>query len=359
MASTLLIGSYGTGNSGDEAILAGMKRLLSETMHHGETLVVFSQDPEETCFLHGMTARRKNPADLLLAKKVIIGGGQLIQDLGDNALKYSLIGLLAKVLGKHVSYHAIGVSLIASPAKRFLVRLGLSLADEISVRDPVSKNHLNNLGVRKEVHIVEDPSIYMEPASLEEANQILRAESGRAQGSEFTIGLTTQHIFDRESDRLLSHFLLTFLRRLLAKHSQVRIVFVPFNSNKDIAVDQDIIFGKWLERRLDSTEFSVIEGKHRPQAIKAIFKLFDLVISVRLHPLLFAWQLGIPAIGVCIDEKIEAFCKYRRLPIVRLDEFDRLWGLVEREIQKRRHPVLDESLARRHDMHRWGFSTND
>jgi L-malate glycosyltransferase len=341
----LLVGSYGTGNLGDEAILAGMKRLLTGTMCHGERLVVFSRDPEETRSLHGVTARRKNPADLVLSKKVIIGGGQLIQDLGNNALKFSLLGLLAKVLGKHVSYCAVGVSSIASPITRLIARLSLNLADDVSVRDPASRNRLQDLGVHKKVDVVEDPSIYMEPASPNEASCILRREIGRIRGNtDFTIGLTMQHTFSRELDRLLRDFLFTFSSRVLAKHPEVRIVFVPFNSNKDIAMDQDILYGKWLKRKLDSPRFSVIEGKYRPQSIKALFKLLDLVISTRLHPLLFAYQLNVPAIGVCADKKVEGFCRYRRLPFVRSDEFDKLWELTENEIQEQGAHVLDRSL---------------
>ncbi|MEM2145495.1 MAG: hypothetical protein QW279_09040, partial [Candidatus Jordarchaeaceae archaeon] len=60
----LIIGAYGTGNAGDEALLSGLLRLIKRRAlydyEENEEYVIFSRDPDETTRFHRITARRKN-----------------------------------------------------------------------------------------------------------------------------------------------------------------------------------------------------------------------------------------------------------------------------------------------------------
>lgn len=332
---TLIAGSYGTGNLGDESILAGIvKILINDKNYSKKMLIVFSRDPEETFSFHGITAKRKNLVDLLSSQQVIIGGGELMQDLDHMALKYSTLGIIAKILRKHVSFYAIGISSIKSCIGKTLARLSLNIADEVSVRDPSSKHRLELLGIRRKVEIVDDPSVYVDPVSTEKATNLLKNEGIKVEEQKVLISLTTQHTFHIKFDEQLHNFLLDFLRHILAKYFCVDFIFIPFNDSKDCPLDRDVIYGKWLEKKLNTNRFKILHGKYKPEEIKGILSLFDLIISTRLHPLIFSSQANVPRIGVAVFEKIEGLGEREGFPTVKVNELKKLYNITEKIIER-------------------------
>jgi polysaccharide pyruvyl transferase CsaB len=325
----LIAGAYGTGNLGDEAILVGLLKLLVNNRNYDKNhMIVFSRDPDETRSLHNITARRKNLLDLLVANDIIIGGGELFQDVGYMAVKYSILGLTSKIIGKRVAFYAVGVSSNRSRMARFLMQISLSLADEICVRDFASKKRLRSLGIRKPIMIVADPASYVEPVSSEEACRLLKAEAIEVDKKNILVGIVSQYIRDPKLNEQTQRFFLSFLKNILKKHD-LQVIFIPFSSNKDVSLDRDVIYGKWLEKNLKNSRFKVIHNIYTPQQVMGIFKLLDLVVSTRFHPLLFASKAKVPAIGVSIFEKLDSFCKKHNLPIVKINGPERASQLVD------------------------------
>ena len=98
----LIAGAYGVGNLGDEAILAGTLNLMKVNLDLSENeIIVFSRNPKETRKTHNIESRRRNLIDLLRSDEVLIGGGELFQSLGNMAVKYSVLGLMCKMLRKN------------------------------------------------------------------------------------------------------------------------------------------------------------------------------------------------------------------------------------------------------------------
>jgi polysaccharide pyruvyl transferase WcaK-like protein len=329
----LVAGAYGTGNLGDEAILVGILQILGKNRKYDRNqILVFSRDPQETKSLHGISAKRRNLVDLLTANDVIIGGGELFQDNGYMAVKYSILGLASKILKKHVKFYAVGVSHVRSLVAKFLIRTSLTVADEISVRDLESKKRLRQLGIQKSIDIVDDPANYVTPVTRKEASRLLSAEGVKVHDPCILIGVVSQYIRNSELNEPTQKFLLSFLEQILNKHSEVQFIFIPFNAHKDDSFDSDIINGEWLEKNLKTSKFKVLRNKYTPQQIMGMFQLLDVVVSTRLHPLIFASKTNIPGIGVDIFEKVDAFCSSHGCSVVKLHELDRLCHLVENQI---------------------------
>ena len=79
----LIIGAYGVGNLGDEAILAGTLNSLKANQDPTKNeITVLSRNPTETIRIHKIFARRRNLIDLFKSNEIIIGGGELFQSLG-------------------------------------------------------------------------------------------------------------------------------------------------------------------------------------------------------------------------------------------------------------------------------------
>src|SRR5438552_1597935 len=100
----LLVGAYGNGNIGDEAILAGLLQEIGDRRN----ALVFATVPTETEKLHGVRARRRALFPLLRSKRIWVGGGELFQP--GMAWKYATLILIARLAGRPVEVRAVGVN---------------------------------------------------------------------------------------------------------------------------------------------------------------------------------------------------------------------------------------------------------
>lgn len=331
----LLVGAYGTGNLGDEALLTGLLEILtSNKKYDGSSIVVFSRDPSETMFFHGVLARRKNLFDIFTADEVIFGGGELFQDRGSMAIKYSIVGIIAKILRKRVIFYGVGLSSIKSRVGKLLTRLSFSIADDVSVRDLSSKNRFKDLGIHRKVSVVDDLSFYVQPISREQVLSLLEKEGIKVARTNVVIGITFQYIPKahaqyKKLNEQIGEFFLSFVRHVLRKYKSAYVVFIPFSYHKDRMLDNDIIYGKRLEKRLGTDRFKVLHKLYRPEDVMGMFRIFDIVVSTRLHPLIFAFRNNVPGIGVDIFGKVVSFCSEHDLPLVKIDEPKHLYHLTD------------------------------
>jgi len=314
----LIVGAAGTGNLGDEAILAGILKKVVAGGFCRDRIVVFSKNPEETALLHNINAKRKNLLDLLLSDVVLIGGGELFQDIKHMALKYSLLGLAAKILGKQVVFYAVGVSSMKSRIGRLFAKTSLALADDICVRDIASRDRLRRLGIHRRIRVVEDSALSLEPSLL-----LTRTVDIPRKDGEILLGIVPQCVRDRKLNEKIHSSFLNYTQSILSRHNNVIIVSIPFWFSRDAPC------GEWLERRLNNKRFKVLRERYTYQESMYLLGQLDILVSTRLHPLILAFKVGIPEIGIGISEKVESFCKQRGIPFVNIEEVNRLLQLTE------------------------------
>jgi len=333
----LIVGAYGTGNLGDDAIMVG---LLKDLQNRGcintcDDVIVFSRDPKETSLIHNVNAKRRNLFDLLISTEVIIGGGELFQDLGKMALKYSILGLVSRILGKHVVFYAIGVSTIRNSFGRAITRLSMNASNGIFVRDHMSKIRLEKLGVHKPIYLIRDPSLNSDPIPLEAASRLLELEGIKISNYKIIVGVTTQYIRDRRLNDQVQKLFLCSLRSILQDYSSLCVIFFPFTRSKDNPKNIDAIYGTKLRKQLNIDRFKMLQHNYMPQEIMGIFGLVDVVISTRLHPLIFALKMNVPGIGVVVFEKVSSFCREHGFPVVKAEEAEKLRNLTEKLIKQK------------------------
>jgi len=332
----LIAGAYGVGNLGDEAILAGTLNLMraNSDLRKNE-VIVFSRNPSETEKIHRIETRRRNPVDLLRSDEVIIGGGELFQSFGNMAIKYSLLGLICKTLRKNLIFHAIGASSDLGRVEKMFTRLSLNVADQITVRDKASKRRLLDLGVNKTINILDDPAIYVKPITQFMASFLLEKEGIQTNKNSIRIAIVSQLFQNRKLNDEFYRFLLEFLKDFLSKNSDINVIFVPFNKHFDKPLDSDIIYGKWLEKQLKTKKFKAIEGNYSPSQMMGIIGLMDIVLSTRLHPLIFATKMKVSAIGIGVFDKTIAFCKHHKIPLVKASELKKIPVLINNLIKNK------------------------
>jgi polysaccharide pyruvyl transferase WcaK-like protein len=317
-----VVGAFGTGNIGDDAILLGtINNLMRERGVTKENIIVFTRNPEETSSLYDLRSKRKNVMDVLKSKELVIAGGQLLQDENNMAIKYALLGIISKMLGKKVYYNSIGVSVITNSLGKFLTKNALNFADEVSVRDEDSRKRLENIGVKRNIEVRDDPAFYLEPKDPKS----MLVEIKNREGLDFSntdaiIGFTTRVVHEEETHLKMLEFLTTLLQHVVDNYQNMSILFIPFCDHTDSKTDKDIIYGKIIQSKLGFRRFYLLQEKYRPEEVMGIIGNMDLMISSRLHPIIFATKVGTPCMGINVYEKIISFCGKNSLPL--LDLYD-------------------------------------
>lgn len=314
----IILGAYGVGNVGDEAILSG----LLKTLNYGE-IIVLSSNPEQIIALHRVPSEKKSVRRFLWCDDVIIGGGELFQD--GMAWKYSLATILAKLLAKKVRVVGVGVD-VTNPVEKLLTALSLRFADEISVRDKRSHEVLVSMGLNpNKITFVSDLVFQLKPEPTQEVNFFL------AKNNLFPVKFIAIVLSPKDSgtDKRVLTFFKNFIETLKQTKSNLKIVLMPFSRHPDSAKDDDMIIIQELKRSLRSGSVITFNGKLDPPSLLYLISKADLVISARLHPLIFSDIAKIKAIAIPFFPKIRSFAEKHRYPIVEIEDLEKLYALVD------------------------------
>jgi polysaccharide pyruvyl transferase CsaB len=313
-----IIGWFGAGNVGDEAILLSMLTDIGETLPDTE-FTVLSFNAENTAALLTDNCQVKQIVyfgsklcvfnsdfvgvwrSLRSADLVIIGGGGLFQDIYNwyPIPFFTLMTLLAKLLGKPIMFYALGIGPLRTWFGRKLCRLAAGMADLISVRDEESKKLLLDLGIDQDIYITADPVFALSPAPAERAKEILAREGVPSDGR-LKVGIAIHELlpWDKVKKQELAHAL-----DELAERRDASLVFIPFGQYTDswfgseLVPPVDLRFSLKMARML-THESTVLTGRYTPREVMAIVGQMDLMISMRLHGLIMATAMGVPAIGL-------------------------------------------------------------
>jgi polysaccharide pyruvyl transferase CsaB len=313
-----VIGWFGAGNVGDEAILLSMITDIGETLPDAE-FTVLSFNAENTAALlagnhqvkqivyFGSKLRVFNSdfagawRSLRSADLVIIGGGGLFQDVYNwyPIPFFTLMTLLAKFLRKQTVFYALGIGPLRTWLGRRLCRLAANMADLISVRDEESEKLLLDLGIDQDIYITADPAFSLSPAPAERAKEILACE-GMPLDDRLRVGIVIHELLPwgkgkkQELARALDK---------LAERRDASLVFIPFGqypdswSKPELVPPVDLRFSRKMARML-THESTVLADRYTPREVMAVVGQMDLVISMRLHGLIMATAMGVPTIGL-------------------------------------------------------------
>ncbi len=289
MKKVLLCGYYGFGNQGDEALLSSMVKILSDYDLELE-VEALSYNVKYTEKIQGVNGFSRKSILKLIHKifcvdYIIFGGGSLLQDTtsSKSLLYYMGIMFISKIFGKKVAIIANGFGAIRSKLNRFLVKIVLSMVDLISVRDSKSLETMREIGIKRKVHLTADITFLMEDMSIPKFNR------------KKAIGISLRKW--QFSDDFLFQ-ISSFADEMYRRGYEIR--FYPMKQLDDVKVCKEVT-------RLMKNPAIVFDDIESPTQM--IFSMRDCFafVSVRLHGLIFATNLGIPSIAIDYDPKIGGF----------------------------------------------------
>lgn len=316
-------GWFGSGNLGDDAILIGLRRVLERTFPDAE-VVAFSTDPPYTrrvCGVgsvalmsaHGLLRRSDASFSTYLqafrdADACVVSGGTPIYDYGHLSRGFHFG--LPRITRTPLVCFGVGVKSIKSVAGASSVRALLGGAMLVSTRDAPSRDELVRLGIPG-VSVTGDSGLFLEPADREDALRTL-TESG-VDTSRPMIAICPRFLSSRHRrhfhDPLSPEEILRIRRGIagVADHLSrlgFEVVFIPFHRGP---VDDDIAEIRAIMSLMRVAPPKIVEGDLLPGEAMSVLGCMELVFGLRLHSLIFAASLGVPAVGVDYDSKIRGF----------------------------------------------------
>ena len=291
----VICGSYGMENAGDEAVLAAITAELRRTERE-IPITVMTRRPVAAARQYGV--KGVHPLRVLRwmwamrrAKLFLSGGGTLLQDVTSRrSLSFYLLTIrLAKKLGCAVQLYGCGVGPLLREGSRTRTAEVLdACADVITLRDADSAALLTQLGVTKpQILVAADPVISLPSAQGEReraAGLVLRDWPGfRERMPAFAAG--ARYLWERY------------------RREPVLFCFAPEDRTPARAL------------------CGMIEAMGVPVSVSVDNRRIgrmSLVLSMRLHGLVFALRDGAQAAGVSYDPKVDAFCRDAGFPCLAL-----------------------------------------
>ncbi len=303
----IVCGNYGASNLGDDAILAGLIKLVASSWPHNE-IAVMSRTPRKTAADFGVKGLVFFPAgfrsffkfwflpagwitlkSVRRADLVVLGGGGLFSDEKKRAVWIWFIQFLYFwILRKPVVCLAQSVGPLNSSWAQKLTRFVFSRSKLVTVRDRQSKTLLEKLGI-KNIRVLADPAFaigYNSDSSVSRQKQIVLTLRDWVRGDQPKINL--------ELARLIDDIWIKF---------HLRTIFIPFQNE----IEDDKNRYKELASLLTNPEAMQLKiVQDFSQAIEVIGRS-EMIIGMRLHSIIFSVLAGTPFVALSYSKKVRDF----------------------------------------------------
>jgi len=313
-----IVGNYGNDNNGDESILVGiLSQLKSEFSVKNEDITVFSNNAKQTAERYGVHSYplyykqgnlyktfyktyRTNKNYVSQFDLLIIGGGGILMDFyRREAHLYGTYALMAKNANVPYIVYGCGAGPLDTSTGRFMIRLMCKHAENISVRDPESKQLLEDIGVKKEVKVIGDPAFSLHKPKKVQAKKPV------------SIGVSAVPVYnanywpsgDEEKYEAYVKSMAENLDHTIDKQN-VTITFFATKYPQDVYVTKDI---KQYMRNKDKV--NIINDNLHPDRLLEITSSFDIVVGTRLHSLILATDSQTPIIALSYHQKVSNYMK--------------------------------------------------
>ncbi|HEX3019607.1 MAG TPA: polysaccharide pyruvyl transferase family protein [Chitinispirillaceae bacterium] len=301
-----ITGSYGGNNMGDEAILQSIINQIHESLN--AEIVVFSRDPDDTMRRHKIhnafpvrkMSKRESIGEIEKLDVLIVGGGGILYD--HEVKTYLREAQLAHEKGVPVMVYAVGAGPLKDPQSQDLVRTVIEQASVVTVRDKLSMQILEEIGVNREIIVTADPAFLMKP---EEVHIDFLLQEGIRKERKL-IGMSVREPGKAAPDIKEEHYqdVLANAADYIIDRYNAHIIFVPMERKTAFDLHQSHAV---IARMLYPQYASMLEGDYSPGQIMSIIKNFDFVVGMRLHFLFFAALQNVPFVPLPYSSKVHGF----------------------------------------------------
>ena len=275
------------------------------------------------------------------AKLSINGGGSLMQDVTSSRSLWFYLWTLAsaKRHGCPVIMYGCGIGPIQSDTNRARATKVLNqYVDAITLRDPNSLKELESMGVTKpNISLAADTTVILPPAQPDVLDGILESCGIPAQGQYVGFALRPWPDFDRKLGEIAAA-----ADYVYEKYGMIP-VFFPMEPRLDLEASKRVMARMKAPHHL-------IDGHYTAGQTIGILSRMKVVVSMRLHGLIFSASQGVPLVGIVYDQKVSSFLSY-----IGQDLYEDLGSitteslcrLIDQAVERGKDPdFLSESVAK-------------
>jgi polysaccharide pyruvyl transferase WcaK-like protein len=301
---------YGCGNIGDDAILAGLLKIIRSAAPDAE-LTVATYEAKSLSFLPPGTRTVSSYDENAVAKSIarcdvfISGGGTMIGDeLGAN---FPLIHNLkrvaeAKRLGKGAIMLAIGANRLKTEQGLKLAAMLAQCCDLITVRDQASQDVCLSLGLAEE-RVLKTA----DPAFLLEATPTARSEKIKARIGENGKTLGVNVVNEAWADR--ADYKKAIAAFCDAMNEQQELTPVFFCNEVRQGEKYDQAANKQTAEFITGRRVFLEPDYLSPGEMIDVISAFDAVFTMRMHGLIFSALAGRPFAAISRVDKVDNFMR--------------------------------------------------
>ena len=318
MADIIISGYHGFANSGDEALLFAILNTLRKYKPDLK-VTVLSKTPEETAREYGVNSIYrynfcKIRKEMKNAKMLLFGGGSLLQDVTSSKSRIYYLGIikLAQKCRLKTMLYANGIGPITKRRNRTLVSRILNKADIITLRDDKSDEELKRLKVTMpKIVITADPAFTLD-TEVSLSGKYYTNRAGVPEGTKVCV----VSLRDWKNSSLNFESDMAKLCDYAAEKHNIHPLFVPMQYPDDMDIAQRIMGLMKTKAYIINRELSVAE-------MFSVLSEATLLLGMRLHSLIYATTLEIPAMALVYDPKVSAFMESLNQPdYVNVEKFD-------------------------------------
>ena len=245
----------------------------------------------------------------------------------------------AKRAGCKVQMYGCGIGPVTRENHRKLAAKVLNRnVDVITLREPNSLDELRAMGVAgPQILLTADPALTLHRASDDETDSVLLRSGIPPHGRYICFALRQWRGFEDKASLFAS----------AAKYAYETYGLTPVFAA--VEKGQDPIAARQAAAGLDIPHYFLDDAGGAGTIIGALSRM-ELVVSMRLHALIFAAGQGIPLAGVVYDPKVSAFLRYIGQEL--FTDLDALTGeslkdMIDRAAAQASHPEAQAAAVER------------
>lgn len=327
----LICGAYGKGNAGDDAILEAIVQQMRE-IDPDMPIYVLSRTPKQTKLRYRIGAVHTFAMGkwLRLMKKTKLylnGGGSLIQDVtSSRSLHYYLFNIRCAYRTRNqVLMYGCGIGPVSRPGNRKKAgRVIDRCVDRITLREDSSAGQLEQLGVtRPKISVTADPALLLPPAPEERVESYMMENGLDPQGAYILAVLRPWTNLEEKLEQVLETL------RYAESRYGLTPVFYALEPKRDLPV------ARMAAERL-GRPCHILASAGSGSVMVGLMNKMKVVLSMRLHALIFAAGSAAQLIGIVYDPKVSGFLTYMG---------QSRYCLLEEVTAQRLSAYLDEAMA--------------
>lgn len=314
MKEILLIGMYGSGSAGDDAILQSIVEAFPEykiTITQGRyfdaaklfgvrsILLRMYEGFSFPIFFSVLLSSFKIFFRLIHSSILVFGGGSLIHDLSFYNLPFFFFWhAFALIFKKPVVYFSIGIGPVQTKLGRRLCKFFLSRATFLFVRDKRGKEICDTLGVNNA--ILSHDAVFLRAGKVSPDQMLLSKLYLKEQKYIALTGCAWFHTDNYWSGKKnFDQEVKNFAECLRIVHQAINLPLVYITVNK-----HDYALGKQLQTYFAEDAFVLLPETLNCVEIQQVFAGCAITFGVRMHSIIFTANACHPFFCVIYDEKV-------------------------------------------------------